>query len=103
MQTSQHIVVQKCVGSQEIHLHRKRRKKESAGLTTVHFHGHWGGGTALVRTGCRKFSIAAPDCGVFGMGSSSPSLVSAHIADENSTGIYAIHHPGADIAQGVKI
>jgi hypothetical protein len=35
--------------------------------------------------------------------SSSPSLVSAHIVDENSTGIYVIHHPGADIAQGVKI
>ena len=27
MKTSQHIVVQKCVGSQEIHLNRKHRKK----------------------------------------------------------------------------
>jgi hypothetical protein len=36
MKTSQHIVVQKCVGSQEIHLSRKRRKKESVDLTTVH-------------------------------------------------------------------
>jgi len=65
--------------------------------------GYQGGGTALVRTGCRKFSITVPDYGVFGMGSSSPSLVSAHVADANSTGIYTIHHPGADIAQGVKI
>jgi hypothetical protein len=37
------------------------------------------------------------------MGSSSRSLVSANIADENSTGIYVIHHPGADIAQGIQI
>jgi hypothetical protein len=57
----------------------------------------------LVRTDCRKFSITVPGYGVFGMGSSSPSLVSAHIAGANSTGIYVIHHPGADIAQGVKI
>jgi hypothetical protein len=30
-------------------------------------------------------------------------LAWAAVADENSTGIYVIHHPGADIAQGVKI
>jgi hypothetical protein len=36
------------------------------------------------------------------MGSSSPSLVSAHVADANSTGIYVIHHPGADIARVLK-
>jgi hypothetical protein len=25
------------------------------------------------------------------------------VADKNSTGIYVIHHPGAGVAQGVKI
>ena len=36
MQTSQQIVVQKCVDSQQIHLNRKCRKKESVDLTAVH-------------------------------------------------------------------
>jgi hypothetical protein len=80
MSASQQIFVQKCVDSQQIHLNRKCRKKESVDLTTVHLGIRVDGGTALVRTGCRKFSIAVPDYGVFGMGSSSPSLVSAHVA-----------------------
>jgi hypothetical protein len=43
--------------------------------TLLPFTWYWGGGTALA------------GYGVFGMGSSSPSLVSAHVADANSTGI----------------